>query len=179
MVSVTVTPSDYATPTKQPFIDGIPSELDATPATVADTDDASTASSAASSKGSGRRNRKGKKPRAEYQKQIDALKQWSVTLKEENEMYTQEYAKLKEWVMAAPVPGMKIIDLADDTEEKEPEDTPAAPKSRKIFGKKPRAEFQKEIDDIEDDNKRVTEENDRLKSSIADIQTWYSQFPVM
>ena len=173
MVSVTIQ-EVTSSPTKT-IVDGIPM---GTPSTVVDTDDQSTGSSVGSS-ASGRRNpfNKGKKPRAEYQKKIDALKKWKTNLKEENDLHKEDFAKLKSWIMSAPMPGVKLVDLTDGEDEAEIS-TPETAKNRKLFGKKPRAEFQQEIDDLEAANTQLTADNDRLKELISELRVWHCDIPV-
>jgi hypothetical protein len=118
-----------------------------TPSTVIydDDDNNSTGSSVS---GSGRK----KKPRAEYKKQIATLTEEKKTLVAENKKLMEDFDVIEKWAMSPPLPDsaskVLVFDGAEHetTYHEEPE-MPSAPKSvTRIFGKKPRAEYQAEID---------------------------------
>ena len=98
-------------------------------------------------------------------------------VKEENDLHKEHFAKLKSWIMSAPMSGVKLVDLTDGEDEAEIS-TPETAKNRKLFGKKPRAEFQQEIDDLEAANTQLTADNDRLKELISELRVWHCDIPV-
>lgn len=161
-------------------IDGAP----ATPATIPaeaydDRDDLS-----ASSSNSGRRNLFGKaakKPRAEYQKEIDALTEENKELKKHNAISKKEFIVLKNWAMSPPLPGTKqVADVVLTDESSESDDVSgAAVRKTKLFGKKkPRAEYQLEIDALVQENERLKHEIKIIKRDARAIKEWAKKMPM-
>ena len=163
---------------KKDVVDSVP-----TPKTVSGDDDSSVGSSVS---GGGKTK---KKPRAEYQKQIDALKEEKGLLKEEKKTYKQTFTILKNWAMNPPLPGSGSVEKTLDfdavevaveevSDPEEPAVSENPEKSRGYFRKKPRAEYQAEIDALLMDTNQLKEEINSIKCDMEAIKEWSKKCPI-
>jgi hypothetical protein len=160
--------------------------IDGTPSTVVhdDRDDDGNSSVGSSVSGSGRK----KKPRKEYQKQIDTLKDQKKTLVKENEQLMADFDIIKAWATSPPLPDSTSKVLSYDGVEQEAEagafgtatteDEPKVVKTTRIFGKKPRAEYQAEIDVLIKSTEDLKVDNNRILSGIKAIKSWANTCPL-
>ena len=161
---------------KKDVVDSVP-----TPTTVSGDDDSSVGSSVS---GGGTKTKK--KPRAEYQKQIDALKEEKGLLKEEKKTYKQKFTILKDWAMNPPLPDSESVKKKLDfdavevevSDPDEPEVSEEPEKSRGYFRKKPRAEYQAEIDVLLMDTNQLKEEINTIKCDMKAIKEWSKKCPI-
>lgn len=122
-----------------------------------------------------------KKPRAEYQKQIDWFNDEKKTLQKEKATVKANLDALKGWALNPPcLPTGTIATNVFETEETEVvEEKVNSPKSKtKLFRKKPRAEYQAEIDAICMENHHLKDEIHRMKREMSAIKKWSKQCPV-
>jgi len=167
-------PGFFGKKNKNILVDTVPP----TPSTVVGGDDDSSVGSSVSG-GSGK---KKKKPRAEYQKQIDALQEEKELLQKESETFKEKFAILKNWAMNPPLPGSsqkKTLDFdAVAAEVSEPEAPAVVPPSRGRFRKKPRAEYQAEIDALLVVTNSLKDEINLIKHDMKAIKEWSKKCPV-
>lgn len=147
-----------------------------TPSTVVSDDN----DSVGSSHSGGSKNKK-KKPRAEYQKQIDSLKEEKELLQKESQEFKGKYTILLNWAMNPPVPGASPktpnLDAAQEqSEDGDVEPVPVVHRGR--FRKKPRAEYQAEIDALLLDTNRLKDGIQRIKDDMKAIKDWSKKCPV-
>ena len=161
-------PGFFGKKNKNTLVDNVP-----TPSTVAAGDDDSVGSSVSGGKTK-------KKPRAEYQKQIDGLQAEMKFLQKENETFKKNFNVLKDWAMNPPLPGTLKKKLDSDAAEvsEQEEQATDVPKSKTMFfRKKPRAEYQAEIDALLMETNRLKEENNRIKFDVKAIKEWSKKCP--
>lgn len=152
---------------KKPVVEGVD-----TPSTIAhEEDDNSVGSSVSGGKTK-------KKPRAEYQKQIDALTEEKKRLETENEAIKADFELIKNWALSPPLKEGKVLDFSKAVEEESVEQEAAAPTKARIFRKKPRAEYQAEIDALLQATETLKSENNHFISQIKAVKTWAKKCPV-
>jgi len=166
-------PGFFGKKNKKSLVDGVPT----TPSTVVGADDDSSVGSSVSGGGT-----KKKKPRAEYQKQIDALKEEKELLQKESKTVQEKFAILKNWAMNPPLPGSspnKTLDFdAVQDEVVEPEAPAVVAPTRGRFRKKPRAEYQAEIDALLVDTNRLKDKINSIKDDMKAIKEWSKKCPI-
>jgi hypothetical protein len=173
-VDVVKSPGFFGKKTKMTVIDGTPSTV------VHDDRDDDGSSVGSSVSGSGRK----KKPRKEYQKQIDSLKEQKKSLTKENEKLIADFDVIKQWATSPPLPDSTSKVLVFDGVEQE-QDVAAAEEEPKpvktttrIFGKKPRAEYQAEIDSLIKTTEDLKVDNNRILTGIKAIKSWAKTCPL-
>lgn len=156
---------------QDPIVDTIP-----TPSTVAHVDEDDDVSVASSVSGTGKTK---KKPRAEYQKQIDALTEEKTTLEVEHETIKKDFEAVKKWALSPPLKDStsKVLDFSDAEEVQLEVDTTIPTKTR-LFRKKPRAEYQAEIDVLLQATDFLKAENNRMVQVIKAVKSWAKKCPV-
>lgn len=172
--AVVKSPGFFGKKTKTAVIDGTPSTV------VHDDRDDDGSSVGSSVSGSGRK----KKPRKEYQKQIDSLKEQKKSLVKENQKLLADFDVIKQWATSPPLPDSTSKVLVFDGVEQEQdvaaaeEETKPVKTTTRIFGKKPRAEYQAEIDSLIKTTEDLKVDNNRILSGIKAIKSWAKTCPL-